>query len=247
MIYLHKLLPLLVSPLGLVTTLLLLNLWLKKRVLTVLALLVLLVSSLEYTARWVWSGLEADYPYREVSTLQQHDAVIVLSGMLRNFSDQGQRYEQWEDADRFFAGLEILRAGKAQKIIFTGGKMPWSQARPEGEVLREAAIAMGVADTQILLAGEAANTADEAAAVARLMREHGIRSAILVTSSFHMPRARLLFERAGISLEPYATDYKYANREFEWLELIPSGDGFKDNSEGLREYIGRWYYRLKFG
>ena len=245
MIYLHKLLPLLVSPLGVIAFLLVINFWLKKRSLTFFTLVLLLIFSLPLTARLIWQGLEKDYPYLEVQSLKTHDAVIVLSGMLHQFEAKGTMQAQWGDPDRFFAGLEILRQGKAKSIIFTGGKMPWSNVRPEGEVLREVALVMGVSDEKIKLSGYASNTAEEASEIAMLMNENNFNSAVLVTSSFHMPRAMQLFEKAGISVEAYPTDFKVSGIAVDWLDYIPSADGFRDASSGIREYIGRLYYQMK--
>ena len=53
---------------------------------------------------------------------------------------------------------------------------------------------LGINEARILLTDTVANTADEAAAVAELMNMHKIRRILLVTSSFHMPRAKLLFD-----------------------------------------------------
>jgi uncharacterized SAM-binding protein YcdF (DUF218 family) len=40
------------------------------------------------------------------------------------------------------------------------------------------------------------NTRGEARVTARIAREHGWRSIVLVTSSYHLPRAQLIFRRA---------------------------------------------------
>ena len=78
------------------------------------------------------------------------------------------------------------------------------------------------------------------------MDDYGLESVILVTSSFHLPRARLLFERAGVRVHPYPVDFKATGRSKDWLSLIPSANAFMKTSSGLREYIGRIYYLLKF-
>lgn len=246
MIYLHKLLPLIVSPLGLLLLLLFINLRLRRRWITGVALSILFISSFPLTASLIWHGLEKQHPYVELSKLRKHDAVIVLSGMLGGFEADGKTVSEWGDPDRFFAGIRVVDQGLSDYLIFTRGKLPWGNLPPEGEVLRDYAVSMGIPADKILLTGVVENTAQEADGVRELMESHGLTSAILVTSSFHMPRAKMLFERAGVSVEPYAVDFKSQNINLTLWSFIPSAGAFEKTSSGIREYIGRLYYWLKF-
>ena len=189
MIYLHKFLPLIFSPLGLVCLLLLIGLWWRQIKWIALALVFLLIFSLPLTSFLIWKSLEAEHPYKPVEALKKHQAVVVLSGILDGFKAEKEWVTQWNDTDRFFAGLQVLEAGKAELIIFTRGKIPWMDLPPEGERLKALAIQMGVDSDRILLTEIVENTADEARAVLELTKAHGISSVILVTSSFHLPRA----------------------------------------------------------
>ncbi len=246
MIYLHKLLPLIVSPLGLLISLMLLAILLRRQWPVYWTLLILLVCSFPLTARSIWVGLESEYQYQPPTTLPKADAVLVLSGMLRGFETQDGYVTEWGDPDRFFVGLQLVKLGKADRLIFTRGQMPWSDSPPEGEMLKLKALEMGISSDQILLTSIASNTAEESLAVKELMAEHGLTKIILVTSSFHLPRAKLLFDKAGVDTYPYPTDFKAASRDVTWLHFIPSADAFSDTSNGIREYIGRFYYWLKF-
>ena len=182
---LHKLLPLIVSPLGLVSLLLLISILIRRRGPAVVGLLLLLVSAIPLTADRLWEALEAGYPYRSIESVDSADAVVVLSGMLGGIETSDGVVPQWGEAtDRFFAGVDLLKAGKAPLIVFTRGQYPWDSLPPEGEQLAKRAIAMGVQDTQILLTGIVTNTADEANEVKTLMEFGGMRRVILVTSSF---------------------------------------------------------------
>ena len=144
MIYLHKFLPLIVSPLGLVCLLLLIGLWWRQIKWIALGLVFLLIFSLPLTSFLIWKSLEAEHPYKPVEALKKHQAVVVLSGMLGGFKAEEEWVTQWNDTDRFFAGLQVLEAGKAELIIFTRGKIPWMELPPEGERLKALAIQMGV-------------------------------------------------------------------------------------------------------
>ena len=246
MIYLHKLLPLIVSPLGLLISLMLLALLLRRQWPVYWALLILLVCSFPLTARSIWVGLESEYPYQPMSALPKADAVLVLSGMLGGFETEDGYVTEWGDPDRFFVGVQLVKLGKADRLIFTRGQMPWSESPPEGEMLKQKALEMGVSPDQILLTSIVSNTAEESLAVKELMAEYGLTKIILVTSSFHLPRAKLLFDKAGVDTYPYPTDFKAASRDVTWLHFIPSADAFKATSNGIKEYIGRFYYWLKY-
>ena len=116
-------------------------------------------------------------------------------------------YIEWGDPDRFFGGIALFKAGKAQKLVFTGGKMPWDKAKKtEGAVLKEYAILNGIPSEKISITKDVENTADEAVAVKELISPS--KRIILVTSAFHMYRAKRLFEQQGFIVIPYKVNYK---------------------------------------
>ena len=246
MLFLHKLLPLIVSPLGLVVSLLLISVLVRRRGPAVVGVLVLLVSALPLTSDRLWEALEAEYPYRPIESVENADAVVMLSGMLGDIETDEGVVTQWGDADRFMTGVDLVKAGKAPLIIFTRGQWPWLNLPPEGEVLARRAISMGIREKQILLTGIVTNTADEAAEVKTLMEFGGMRRVILVTSSYHMPRAKMLFDRAGIVSIPYPTDFQSSGGQSDWMSFVPSAHGLNRTSEAIREFIGRLYYSIKF-
>ena len=100
---------------------------------------------------------------------------------------------------------------------------------------------MPVPKESIKVSGHAQNTFEEAKAVKELMA--GDRKIILVTSAFHMSRAKLLFERAGFEVIPFAVDYKVEDRETTFLDALPSARALFQVDLGVREMIGRLYYQ----
>ena len=63
--------------------------------------------------------------YRKpISAIDSADAIVVLSGMLEINEVGDSTYIEWGDPDRFFGGIALFKTGKAQKLVFTGGKMP---------------------------------------------------------------------------------------------------------------------------
>ena len=121
------------------------------------------------------------------------DAIVVLSGMIRVVGDkENLKYEFKESVDRFFAGLDLFNNNKSPILILTKGKMPWSVGIAEGEYLKELAIKYGISEENIILTDEVQNTDQEAKAIKKILANENARI-ILVTSAFHMPRARKSF------------------------------------------------------
>jgi uncharacterized SAM-binding protein YcdF (DUF218 family) len=154
-------------------------------------------------------------------------------------------YVEWGDPDRFIGGLALFKAGKAQKLIFTGGKMPWDKVKKtEGDVLKEYAISNGIPSVKIFVTKDVENTADEAVAVKELITPG--KRIILVTSAYHMYRARSLFEKQGFVVIPCKVDYKTErNKVTTIIDFLPSADYLKNTETGFREILGRIFYLIK--
>ena len=157
----------------------------------------------------------------------------------------GLDYEWGEASDRIFAGIDLIKENKAPVLVLTGGKLPWSVGKPEGEHLRDIAEKLGVPSDVILLTENVQNTDQEAKAVAKLLNKE-VPNIILVTSAFHMPRAQKVFEAAGIVVSPFPVDFLSGADKTTLMHFIPSAWAFRDTSFFVREIIGRLYYKLKY-
>ena len=234
----------------------------------------------------------------QAEEVKNADAIVVLSGMLRD--SKGAPLMEWSDAvDRFEGGIDLIKANKAPILIFTGGYVPWlPDARPEGEVLKERAVNLGVPENKIQVTGKVGNTEAEAEAVRKLLENLENRNAesekpenkqqtangqqptnsvgsgqlavggkkhwlwrwlglvkteekagrsgpriILVTSAFHMPRAKMLFERQGFEVEPFPVDFQNSDRsKTTILSFVPSAQALAKSETAMREGIGVLYY-----
>jgi hypothetical protein len=122
---------------------------------------------------WVGHALRVEDP------LERVDAIIAISG------DTGPRVR---------AAVALWNDGYAQTLIFSGGAL--DPASPSsGEIMKRQAVSLGVPAEAILVEPESQTTDENAERVALLMKEAGLKSAILVTSAFHQLRASLHFTR----------------------------------------------------
>jgi uncharacterized SAM-binding protein YcdF (DUF218 family) len=191
----------------------------------------------------IW--VEGPYQWQPVASAPKVDAVVVLSGDLTVKRKDEQLQWEFQDADRFMAGLALMKAQRAPKLIFTGGQLPWNpQGTNEGLAHKALAIELGMSERLIEVSGLANNTEQESQAVMRLW-SNSSRKIILVTSAFHMPRAKKLFIKQGFDVTEWPVDYKQSHNEFTWLELLPTAEKLSLSSQMLREMLGRAYYRVK--
>ena len=190
--------------------------------------------------------LEGNYQLSHASEADTANAIVVLSGMVRTIKTKDSfDYEWGEGADRIFAGIDLFKENKAPFLILTGGKLPWSVGKPEGEYLRDVAIKFGVPKENIILTENVENTDQEATSIKKLFTKNDAK-VILVTSAFHMPRAQKVFEAAGIKAIPFPVDFQGAVKKKTFMDYIPSAKSLRDTSFFVREMIGRMYYNIKY-
>ena len=246
MIYIHKLLPMVASPLFLVIILFIWGTFSGRKWVGLSGVAILVLCSLPMISKKLIAYLERDYVLKPASTASIADAVVVLSGMVRTVEGKnGLVYEWGEASDRIFAGIELIGEQKAPLLILTGGKLPWSVGIPEGEYLEKKAIKNGVPSEVIRITDKVQNTDQEAKEVAKLLNKNDPKI-ILVTSAFHMPRAQIVFEAAGLSVFPFAVDFMIGAKKSTVMDFIPNAGAFTGTSFFIREIIGRMYYYLKY-
>ena len=247
---LRKALPLAALPLGLFLLACAVGFLTKSRKLLGVAFAMLVVASLPVTGDWVVARLESQYPPMRIEACPNADAIVALGGIVAGRIGDPQEFEWGESVDRFEQAVKLLRAGKAPLLVFTGARTPWTLSREnEGERLRRAAIEHGAPPEQVMVTPIVDTTAAEAEAIRQLAAARGWRRLILVTSAMHMPRAILLFRRAGVEMIPYPVDFRQRAPE-EALNVtwfLPQAAALAKTEAALREHLALAYYRIFHG
>ena len=246
MIYLHKILPLIFSPLFFILSIIIFGIIIGSKKTSFAGVVILVICSIPIVSGKMIAYLESDYELNRPSEIDTANAIVVLSGMVKTIKTKDSLDYEWSEAvDRFFAGIDLFRLNKAPTLIFTRGKVPWSIGLPEGEFLREEAIKLGIPKKDILLTENVENTDQEAKAIKKLFSIDNPKI-ILVTSAFHMPRAKAVFEANGINVIPFPVDFRNQVSNLTFMDFIPSAGSFSTTSFVIREMIGRIYYSLKY-
>lgn len=251
-LFLSKLLPLFLYPLGL--SLLLTGaacfLWRKQRA-AVLGMLafsfgLLWTASMPLVADYCLASLEWRYLPVPITDMPPAEAIVVLGGAVAGPKPPRLEVELSDAADRVLYAARLYRAGKAPVVIASGGTLPWASVPAEAPFIVTLLKEWGVPKEAVLLEAASPNTRDNALNSKRLADERGIRTVLLVTSAAHMPRAAATFETVGLRVIPAPTDYHVAYRdELNVFDLLPSADALAATTVSLKEYLGWLYYRWR--
>jgi uncharacterized SAM-binding protein YcdF (DUF218 family) len=247
MIYLQKTLILLCMPISLVCILLLIACITKKRSISLAALALLYICSLPITAHFLLQHVEGRQIKIAAQDAPQADAIVVLGGFLNSVqSTQGEVLE-WGMAARFFAGLDLFKANKAEFIVFADEQLPWLRDAGSSSAFLDAyAKGFGVPPNKILQTTPVQSTLEEAAALSSLANSYNIKSIILVTSAFHVQRAKAQFEKVGFIVYPYPVDFRGSEQvklgKIGISDFIPDVGELGKVSIALTEIMARVYY-----
>jgi len=259
-LFLSKVLPLLIYPLGLSCLLMLVALGMlwkypKKAAIPIaLALVVLLVSGNGWVSDWLVRSLEWQHiPSQELPVA---DAVVVLGGGIKEWREPRPWPDLSEGGDRIVYGAQLYNQYKASILILSGGRIDWQKGTgpSESKDMAEIAEYLGVPRAAIIQDPNSLNTHENAVNVRKIMDERGINRVLLVTSAMHMPRAIRTFEKEGIDATPAPTDFlttkpplherKLAPGEI-LLNILPDVHRIAKTTKALKEYTGLVIYGLQ--
>ena len=100
--------------------------------------------------------------------------------------------------DRVATACDLYLEGYAPVIVFSGG--PGSGPVDEPHAMRTYALGRGIPESAMVLDGKGLNTERTAENSAGIFAERGIKSAVVVSHWWHLPRIKLACERAGLEV-----------------------------------------------
>lgn len=257
-LFLSKLIPVIIFPVGLAALLLLAAAWLKKsrwqKHLLWAGVLLLWFFGNDRVAAVLVRSLEWQYLPQE--TYPQADAIVILGGGTLPIEYPRSTVELNFAGDRMLYGARLYREGYAPVVVVTGGHLPWTDTyRSPADDMLDLLVFMGVPEKDVILEGQSVNTYENALFTRELLSGTGIEEIILVTSAMHMPRSVPLFEAQGFTVIPAPTDYNVTASPDKkplsetWPDLLfrlfPNAFALHDSSLALKEYVGIAVYSLR--
>lgn len=204
------------------------------RTLAALSLTTLLILSLPITGNALLHSLETARPIT-VTQLKDIQAIVILGGGKNNNAPEyggNDTISKWT--------LERLRYGAhlqqqtGKPILVTGGA-PYG-GLPEADAMAETLKQDFHAKT-IWVEDQSNDTAENAAYSAKILKQHGVTHIALVSQAWHLPRAKTLFEKQGLTVTLAGTGYT-TGEQHTVAQWLPDASALNKSSMAIKEYLG---------
>ena len=209
------------------------------------ALAVLWMASTPLLAERLVAPLEAAHAATRLASLAPADAILLLGGGTHPALPPREFPELSEASDRVLHAARLFRAGKAEIVVVSGGRLPWQTRGPaEAATMTEPLVAFGVPLDGIVREDRSANTRENCLRSKELLDARGAHDVLLVTSALHMRRAFATCRNAGLAVRAAPTDFWVADEgPRTWLDLAPDPEALLFTHLALRERLGFWVYQ----
>jgi uncharacterized SAM-binding protein YcdF (DUF218 family) len=199
-----------------------------------------LVCGISPVGNWLLIPLEGRVRAFSPDAAQEAAGIIVLGGAVDTINSARRNKPQLnEAAERMTEAVRLAKTYPALPVVFSGGS---------GEIVyrdtSEAAVAkdffagFGLTPPRLQLEDRSRNTRENAAYTAALVQPKPDRPWILVTSAFHMPRAKAQFEANGFTILPYPVDFRTRGNEDRWRFFPQPSEGLRRVDLAVKEWVG---------
>lgn len=165
-----------------------------------------------------------------VETFPDADAIVLLGGSMGIETNMCSYAEMATSADRVWQAVRLYKAEKADKIIATGDYAKDTTL----PLLKD----FGMGEESVSFV-DARTTEEEAKGLEKL----GYKKILLVTSAWHMKRARLIFKKYAPGIEVVCAPADFENtfmaRKTPFFKaILPDPNVFYLNSVAFHEWVG---------
>jgi uncharacterized SAM-binding protein YcdF (DUF218 family) len=191
-----------------------------------LAALPLLLYYLVFSTQLAWYAAE---PLKLEQQPRAADCIIVFAGGVGESGKAGEGYKE-----RTLKAVNLFKKHYARHLIISSG---YSDILQEANLMHGLAVELGVPKENIVLEKKAGNTYENVVFSFDIARRHGWKSALIVSSPYHMLRVKLVILKVGGGME--ATYVPVENSRF-----FAHGEGItlEQLTAILHEYAGIAYY-----
>lgn len=176
-----------------------------------------------------------------------YDAAIVLGGGMITRDAAANVNHFRKNTDRLMQALKMYHDGQVKRIVISGGSGSLVfRDMPEACLLREFCGSIGLDTTEIMAECRSDNTYENALYTLELLNDSiPDGDFLLITSSYHMRRARAVFQKAGLEFDYYCTNPLTGNRRYDLHHfIVPSTGALQKWEMFFRESMGFVVYKI---
>ena len=183
-----------------------------------------------------------------IASLPRYDVGIVLGGITSD-KEPRDRVHTSGAADRVLHAVHLYRLGKIDKILVSGGTGKIIEDEVKEAILLQRLLRLSqVPEEDILIEDASRNTYENALYSRDLLEQYlpGPQRYLLITSAFHMPRAKACFEKVGLEVDTFSADFRTDEHQFTPDVLfIPSSAAIGNWEIVIRELLGMVAYKVR--
>ena len=181
-----------------------------------------------------------------VASLPQYRVGIVLGGLTSD-REPRDRVHVIGAADRVLEAIHLYRLGKIKKILLSGGSGKLiKDSLSEAFLLKRILQQSKVPDRDILMEPNSRNTHENAVNSALLLKnQFPGEKYLLITSAYHMRRAKACFLKAGVAVDIFPVDERSDPLSFTPdVMLVPTAGAMGQWEIVIREMVGMAIYKI---
>jgi uncharacterized SAM-binding protein YcdF (DUF218 family) len=217
------------------------------RLLVLAATLALYLLSMPLTTAWLAAGLETDPP-ADSATLEARGAqaiLVLLAGRNHKAPELGGRDGLSPlSLQRLQYGVSLHRETGLPLAVSGGSVLP--HEREALAVIAQRGLERDYGIQPLVVEGHSRNTRENLQFSRPLLAAAGIHKVVLVTHAWHLPRALLSAEQAGLAVIPAGTGFlSDGDDRTSWGDWMPSASALAVNRHLLHEHLGLLWYRWR--
>jgi uncharacterized SAM-binding protein YcdF (DUF218 family) len=171
----------------------------------------------------------------------------ILLGGFTSYDDKDNGYFNGA-SDRFIQAVKLYKEGIIEHILVSGGNGNLMAGKfRESEWAKDQLVSVGVPVTAILVENNSRSTLENAEFSKKVLDSANLQPPyVLVTSAFHMRRAAWIFDKEGIDIVPFPSNYLIRGNDFSFTDILPQINAMNLWSYYIKEFIGYYVYKLEF-
>jgi uncharacterized SAM-binding protein YcdF (DUF218 family) len=183
----------------------------------------------------------------QLAPTARYNAGIVLGGFVSyNKSDDKGYFNP--ASDRFIQTALLYKQGHIQKIIVAAGNgYIVKHDFKEALFIKQHLVELGIPAEDILTDAASRNTLENAINSKKIIDSARLQGPfLLISSAMHLPRAKNVFQKQGITVIPFPCDFDSKNVGNNLIEddLLPSGLALNKWDNFIKEMAGITVYKI---